>query len=98
MPAISCARDHNFSTAKDTLRSGSDQMTASSTLRVTISCLFGMLLLLSYESSAVESLEGRILDDKTGQPVAATLLLSDGEGKPLEVEGTHSHVQYLGKR
>ena len=32
-----------------------------------------LLLLLSYRSSAVERLEGRIVDDKTGQPVAATV-------------------------
>jgi hypothetical protein len=73
-------------------------MTQSSIFRITLGLLFAALLLLSYRSSAVERLEGRVLDDKTGQPVAATLLLSDGEGKPLEIEGRHSHVQYLGKR
>jgi hypothetical protein len=60
--------------------------------------LFGILLLWSYRSSGVDRVEGHILDDKTGQPVAATLVLSDGDGKPIEVEGRHSHVQYLGKR
>ena len=73
-------------------------MTKTSALRVTASSVCAVILLLSYRSSAFERLEGRILDDKTGMPVAATLLLSDGEGKPLEVEGRHSHVQYLGKR
>ena len=60
--------------------------------------VFAALLLLSYWSLGLDRLEGRILDDKTGQPVAATLVLTDGEGKPLEIEGKHPHVQYLGKR
>lgn len=54
-------------------------MTRSSTRRTTIGLLFAVLLLLAYRGSGVNRLEGRILDGKTGQPVAATLLLSDGE-------------------
>jgi hypothetical protein len=73
-------------------------MARSSVLRVTVSSVCAAILLLSYRSSALDRLEGRILDDKTGLPVAATLLLSDGDGKPLEVDGSHPHVQYLGKR
>ena len=60
--------------------------------------LFAFLLLLSYRSLGVGGLEGRIVDDNTGQPVAATLLLADENGKPLEIEGSHAHVEYLGKR
>ena len=30
--------------------------------------------------------------------MAATLALTDGDGKSLEIDGRHSHVQYLGKR
>jgi hypothetical protein len=60
--------------------------------------LFAALLLISYRSSGVDRLEGRIVDDATGQPIAATLLLSDGDGKTIEIDGRHSHVQYLGKR
>ena len=60
--------------------------------------LFAALLLLAYWSLGLDRLEGRILDDKTGESVAATLVLADGEGKPLEIEGRHSHVEYLGKR
>src|SRR5262245_60121572 len=73
-------------------------MTRSSVLRATTSAVCAAVLLLSYRISALDRLEGRILDDKTGQPVAATLLLTDGDGKPLEVDGRHAHVQYLGKR
>jgi hypothetical protein len=60
--------------------------------------VFAVFLLLCYRSFGVDRLEGRILDDATGQPVAATLVLTDDEGKPVEVEGRHSHVEYLGKR
>jgi hypothetical protein len=73
-------------------------MTRSLIRRATSGLLFTVLLLVSYRSLGVDRLEGRILDDATGQPVAATLLLSDGDGKPLEIEGQHAHVQYLGKR
>jgi hypothetical protein len=66
--------------------------------RTVSSVLFVVLLLMSYRSSAVDRLEGRILDDGTGQPVAATLLLHDADGKTLEIDGKHSHVHYLGKR
>ncbi|MCI0664718.1 MAG: CehA/McbA family metallohydrolase [Acidobacteria bacterium] len=68
------------------------------TNRLMITSLFAVILLiLSYQSRA-DRLEGRILDDKSGQPVAATLALTDGEGKRLEIEGKHAHVDYLGKR
>ena len=73
-------------------------MNRSSIHRALSGSLFAVLLLLSYRSMGVGRIEGRILDERTGQPVAATLLLSDGEGKPLEIEGRHSHVEYLGKR
>jgi hypothetical protein len=73
-------------------------MIRSSILRATGSAVCAAVLLLSYRISALDRLEGRILDDKTGQPVAATLVLTDGDGKPLELDGRHSHVQYLGKR
>ncbi|HSB13156.1 MAG TPA: CehA/McbA family metallohydrolase [Bryobacteraceae bacterium] len=73
-------------------------MPQSSYRRAVIAPLFAILLSVSYRSSGVDRLEGTILDDETGQPVAAALLLSDGEGKPIEIEGPHSHVQYLGKR
>jgi hypothetical protein len=67
--------------------------------RVIITSLFAfILLLLSYKSWGADQVRGSILDDKTGQPIAATLALTDGDGKRLEIEGKHSHVDYLGKR
>ncbi len=73
-------------------------MTQNSIRRLMMLPLFAALLLLAYWSLGLDRLEGRILDDKTGESVAATLVLADGEGKPLEIEGRHSHVEYLGKR
>jgi hypothetical protein len=73
-------------------------MTRNSIRRLMMLPLFAALLLLAYWSLGLDRLEGRILDDKTGESVAATLVLADGEGKPLEIEGRHSHVEYLGKR
>jgi hypothetical protein len=66
--------------------------------RLLMPSLFAVLLFLSYRSMGADRLEGRILDDKTGRPVAASLLITDGDGNPLEIEGEHSHVEYLGKR
>jgi hypothetical protein len=43
-------------------------------------------------------LQGAIVDDQTGTPLAARVSLQDSCGKTLEIEGTHSHVEYLGKR
>ena len=67
-------------------------------LRLVMRSLFAVLLFLSYRALGVDRLEGRILDDKTGQPVAATLFITDGEGKRLEIDGKHAHVDYLGQR
>src|SRR5437667_12879806 len=65
---------------------------------LTLVLSFFALLLLAYRHVGSGRLEGQIVDDKTGQPVAATVMITDGEGKPLEIEGKHTHVEYLGKR
>src|SRR5688500_10107241 len=66
--------------------------------RTVISSCFAVLLMASWQGWSLERLEGRIVDDATGQPVAATLAVSDSDGKATEIEGKHSHVDYLGKR
>jgi len=66
--------------------------------RLTLVVSFFALLLLAYRYLGSDRLEGRIVDDKTGQPVAATVMITDGEGKPLEIDGKHAHVEYLGRR
>jgi hypothetical protein len=57
-----------------------------------------LLLLLTYRISGSDRLEIRIVDDKTGHPIAATVVITDAEGKVIEIEGKHPHVEYLGKR
>jgi len=58
----------------------------------------GVLLLWSYRASSSDRLEARIVDDRTGELVAATVVLTDENGKRVEADGNHSHVEYLGKR
>jgi hypothetical protein len=61
--------------------------------------LLGPRLGLSAQApSAVPRLEGRIVDDASGAPLAARVAATNPEGKFLEIEGRHAHVQYLGKR
>lgn len=43
-------------------------------------------------------LEAGVVDDDTGRPTAARVAVTDSEGKFVEIEGRHEHVQYLGKR
>ncbi len=43
-------------------------------------------------------LEARIVEDATGEPLAARVAVTNPDGKFLEIEGRHEHVQYLGKR
>ena len=57
-----------------------------------------LILGLSARLTAAASFEGRILDDATGEPSAARVAVTDGNGKFVEIEGKHSHVQYLDKR
>jgi hypothetical protein len=40
----------------------------------------------------------RVVDDASGQPVAARVFAADRDGAPLEIEGTHEHVQHVGRR
>lgn len=73
-------------------------MSQTATRRLLLPILFAVPLILAYRSVAVDRVEGRILDSETGVPVAATLLLTDGDGRPVEIDGDHSHVEYLGER
>ena len=43
-------------------------------------------------------LEGRVVDDATGGPLAARVAVTDSNGRFLEIEGKHEHVQQLSKR
>jgi len=43
-------------------------------------------------------LEAQVVDDATGAPLAARVAVTNPDGKFVETEGKHAHVQYLGKR
>lgn len=43
-------------------------------------------------------LQARVIDDVTGQPLAARVAVTDPNGKFVDVQGDHPHVHYLGKR
>ncbi len=43
-------------------------------------------------------LEARVVDDATGAPLAARVAVTNPDGKFVEIDGKHAHVQYLGKR
>jgi len=43
-------------------------------------------------------LEAQVVDDATGAPLAARVAVTNPDGKFVEIEGKHEHVQYLGKR
>jgi hypothetical protein len=55
---------------------------------------FAILLLWSYRNMGSGRLEGRIIDNKTGRPLAATVVVTDNQGKAVEVDGKHAHVEY----
>jgi hypothetical protein len=43
-------------------------------------------------------LEALVIDDATGAPLAARVTVTNSDGKVVEIEGKHEHVQYLDKR
>jgi hypothetical protein len=66
--------------------------------RATLLVSFAVLLLWSYRNLGAGRLEGRIIDDKTGWPLAAVVVITDNQGKAVEIDGKHAHVEYLAKR
>ncbi len=43
-------------------------------------------------------LEARVVDDGSGEPLAARVAVTNPDGTFVEIEGRHEHVLYLGKR
>ena len=43
-------------------------------------------------------LEARVVDDASGEPLAARVAVTNPDGRFVEIEGRHEHVLYLGKR
>ncbi len=57
-----------------------------------------IMLVVPPRSDAQSRLQGEIVDDGSGKPLAARVSIQDSCGKTLEIEGPHMHVEYLGKR
>jgi hypothetical protein len=38
------------------------------------------------------------VDDADGKPQAARVSVTDSDGRPLEIDGSHAHVQHIGRR
>jgi hypothetical protein len=67
-------------------------------LRLALACLGPLLGLCAPAPGNTTHLDARIVDDTTSEPLAARVAVTNAEGKFLEIEGQHPHVQYLGKR
>ncbi len=81
------------------------EMSARRLGRMPVLCLSLVLVAWGAESGlwaqvprAGTRLEAKIVDDASGEPLAARVAATNSEGKFLEIEGRHEHVQYLGKR
>jgi hypothetical protein len=64
-------------------------------LAAALALVFGLTAEFASEATR---LEARIVDDSSGAPVAARVAVTDKDGKFLEIEGKHEHVQQLNKR
>ncbi len=53
---------------------------------------------LPLSAGAAARLEANVVDDASGQPLAARVAVTDVHGKFVEIAGRHEHVDYLGKR
>jgi hypothetical protein len=58
----------------------------------------GALCACRRPGGAAGRLEARIVDDATGNPLAARVAIADANGKHVEIDGKHQHVEQLGKR
>ena len=67
--------------------------------RLACLCVMSIGLALCVEPApAGTRLEASVVDDATGEPSAARIAITDAQGKFVEIEGKHEHVQYLDKR
>jgi hypothetical protein len=48
--------------------------------------------------AAAIRLSARVIDDATGQPLAARVAITNPDGRFIDIDGEHPHVRYLDKR
>jgi hypothetical protein len=63
-----------------------------------LTMVWPMLSAAAQSNKAVMHLQARVVDDLTGEPLAARVAITNAEGRFIEIDGQHEHVQYLGKR
>ena len=64
-----------------------------------IGLIYWLVLGFFVQSSvAAVRMELRVIDDSTGELLAARVAVTDQDGKFVEIEGRHAHIQYLNKR
>lgn len=68
---------------------------ARSVVGLVAACFVGFWL---SPAEAATRLEANVVDDAAGKPLAARVAVTDSEGKFVDIEGKHDHVQYLDKR
>lgn len=62
---------------------------------VSLCVLIGLLTLAAQET---RRFAGRVVDAETGRPLAASVVVKDASGDPVEIDGEHAHVQYMQQR
>lgn len=67
-------------------------------IRMALILLFPVLGFSALSEPASARLEARLVDHATGRPLAARVAITNAEGKFVEIDGSHPHLQYLNKR
>lgn len=61
-------------------------------------CTAGFVAAIAVTAQAASRFQARVVDEQSGLPLAARVAVTDVDGKFVEVEGDHAHVNYLQKR
>lgn len=66
--------------------------------RTFIIILVSFIVLPTLYASGERTFRGRILSAESGESLAATVSVTNGEGLDISIDGEHEHVYYLGKK
>ncbi len=67
-------------------------------LRTFIVLLVSCIILPTLYASGERTFRGRILSAESGQSLAATVSVTNGDGMDISLDGEHEYVYYLGKK
>lgn len=65
---------------------------------ISILLFFGLAPSLAGCGPGAIDFQGRVVDAETGQPVVATVSVTNSQGEAVELNGNHGHVEYLDRR